>query len=56
MYFEPPRHPRAGVALGLAILAAWLAALGVALLTGDPADERRGPPAAGAIETTIDGR
>lgn len=44
MYMEPPRHPRAGVAVGLAILAAWCGAFGVALLTGDSADERRSPP------------
>ena len=46
---QPPRHPRAGVAVGLAILAVWLGAFSVALLTGDPSDERRGAPAAPVI-------
>ena len=45
MYTEPAPHPRAGVALGLAIAAVFLAAFGAALATGDPADERRAPPA-----------
>jgi hypothetical protein len=44
MYTERPRHPRAAVAVGLAILAVWLAGFSVALLTGDPADEHRSSP------------
>ena len=48
---QPPRHPRAGVAVGLAILAVWLGAFSVVLLTGDPAGEQQGTPAAGAVET-----
>ena len=44
MYTERPRHPRAAVALSLAILAVWLAGFSVALLTGDPADDRTSPP------------
>jgi hypothetical protein len=45
MYIGPPPHPRAGVAVGLTIAAVFLGAFGVALATGDPADERRTPPA-----------
>jgi hypothetical protein len=41
-----PRHPRAGIALGLAILAVWLGGFSVALVTGEPGDERRGSQSA----------
>jgi hypothetical protein len=34
-------HPRAGVAVGLTIAAVWLGAFGVALATGEPADQQR---------------
>jgi hypothetical protein len=46
---DRPPHPRAGIALGLAILAAWVIALGAALATSEPAGETRplsAPPAA----------
>jgi hypothetical protein len=36
-----PTHPRAGVAIGLTIAALWLGAFGVALATGEPADQQR---------------
>ena len=41
MYWQRARHPRAGVAIGLAILASWVGALGLALATGGPVDGRR---------------
>ena len=41
MYTQPAPHPRAGVAVGLTIAALFLGAFGVALVTGEPADERR---------------
>jgi hypothetical protein len=41
-----PRHPRAGLAVALAILAVWLGAFSIALATGDPAGERRATPPA----------
>lgn len=43
----PPPHPRAGIALGLVILTAWLGAFTVALFTGDTAGERHGMPPSG---------
>jgi hypothetical protein len=46
MYVQTPRHPRAGVAVGLAVLAVWLAAFAIALATDDPPD--RGPGVAPA--------
>ena len=33
MYTQPPPHPRAAAALGAAILAAWIGALGIAFAT-----------------------
>jgi hypothetical protein len=45
MYTRPAPHPRAGVAIGLTIAALWLGAFGVALATGEPADDHRTPPA-----------
>jgi hypothetical protein len=50
MYTQPPPNPRGAVALGLAIVAAWFAAFGVALVTGDSTDERHAAPAPGAVE------
>jgi hypothetical protein len=44
MYTQPPPHPRAAVAVGLTIAAAWLGAFGVVLATGEPADEHRAAP------------
>jgi hypothetical protein len=41
MYWQPAPHPRAGVAIGAAILAAWLGALGVAFASSDPAEPQR---------------
>jgi hypothetical protein len=41
MYWETPRHPRAGVAIGVALLAAWVGALGVAFATDDSAPQDR---------------
>jgi hypothetical protein len=50
MYTQTPRHPRAGLAAGLAILAAWLGALGIAFATDDSADRERGAgPAARTV-------
>jgi hypothetical protein len=46
VHTQPARHPRAGVAVGLTIGAVFLGAFGVALATGDPADEPRGSPPA----------
>jgi hypothetical protein len=46
VYTQTPPHPRAGVAVGLAVAAAWLGAFGIALATGEPADEQGAPPAA----------
>jgi hypothetical protein len=42
MYAQPPRDPRAGVALGLAIAALWLGGFVTALATGEATDERTG--------------
>jgi hypothetical protein len=52
MYDQTSRHPRAGAAVGLAILVAWLGALGVAFATGDAAEERR--VAARGLELTAE--
>jgi hypothetical protein len=52
MYWQRPRHPRAGVAIGLAILASWLGTLGLALASSDPVDGQRAAVAgADAAET-----
>jgi hypothetical protein len=46
MYWQEARHPRAGLAIGTAILVAWIAAVAIALATGDSGDgDRGGPPA-----------
>jgi hypothetical protein len=51
MYMHPARHPRAGMAIGLAILAAWLGAIGVAAATGDsPTGVQSAAPASGAVD------
>lgn len=41
MYWQRARHPRVGVAIGLAILGTWLGALGLALATSAPVDGQR---------------
>jgi hypothetical protein len=52
MYAQSARHPRAGAALGAAILAAWVGALGVAMAADGSKDgSRRAAPAAKAVET-----
>lgn len=52
MYWQRARHPRAGVAIGLAILASWLGALGLALANSEPVDGQRAAVAgAAAVET-----
>ena len=52
MYWQRARHPRAGVAIGLAILAFWLGALGLALANSEPVDGQRAVVAgADAAET-----
>jgi hypothetical protein len=40
-YWQPPRHPRAGLAIAVALVAAWLGAIGVAIATGDHDDGNR---------------
>jgi hypothetical protein len=50
MYMQPPPHPRAGAAVALAIVAAWLGALGVALAIDDTSGgtvDRGAAPATG---------
>jgi hypothetical protein len=44
MYTQTPHHPRAGAVIGLAILAVWLGALGLAFATDGSADGSRGAP------------
>jgi hypothetical protein len=44
MYSQPARHPRAGIAVGLAILATWLGAFGFAAATAEPGDSARPAP------------
>lgn len=41
-YWQPARRPRAGVAIGAAILAAWVGAVGVSFATDDSSDSDRG--------------
>jgi hypothetical protein len=56
MYWQRARHPRAGVAIGLAILAFWVGALGLALATGDPVDgQRAAVTGANAVKTAQSG-
>jgi hypothetical protein len=42
MYWQPARHPRAGIAIAAAIFVAWLGAVGIAFATDDSADGTRG--------------
>jgi hypothetical protein len=42
MYWQPPRKPRAGIAIGATILALWLGALGIAFATEGSGSESRG--------------
>jgi len=42
MYWQKPRHPRAGMAVGAAILVAWLGALVAAFASDDAPDRHRG--------------
>jgi hypothetical protein len=52
VYWQPARHPRAGIAIGLAILASWVGAVGLALAGGDSVDGHRAAVAgADAVET-----
>ena len=41
---QEARHPRAGIAVGAAILAMWAGAVAIELAAGDPADERTPVP------------
>jgi hypothetical protein len=55
MYWQRPRHPRAGVALGAAILAAWAGVIALDLARNDStADDRRyAAPGAVAIPPLV---
>jgi hypothetical protein len=56
MYWQRARHPRAGVAVGLAILAFWIGALGLALATGNPVEgQRTAVGGTDAVETAHSG-
>lgn len=56
MYWQRARHPRAGVVIGLAILASWLGALGLALANSEPVDGQRAAVAgADVVETAQSG-
>jgi hypothetical protein len=44
MYWQPPRKPRAGIAIGATILALWLGALGIAFATEGSGEGRAGQP------------
>jgi hypothetical protein len=56
VYWQRARHPRAGVAIGLAILASWLGAFGLALATSEPVDgQRTAVTSADAVETAQSG-
>jgi uncharacterized membrane protein (DUF441 family) len=56
MYWQRARHPRAGVAIGLAVLVSWLGALGLALATSEPVDgQRAAVTGADAVETAQTG-
>jgi hypothetical protein len=50
MYTQNARHPRAGVAVGLSILAAWLGALGLSALADDSGGVSHGGGSAGYAE------
>jgi hypothetical protein len=51
MYWQRPRHPRAGLAVGAAILAAWAGVVALDLATSDSTADDRGSAASGAVAT-----
>jgi hypothetical protein len=44
MYMQPARHPRAGIAIGIAILVLWMSAMTLAFATGEPTAGTRSQP------------
>jgi hypothetical protein len=54
VYWEASRHPRAGAAIGAAILAAWVGALGAAFGSGN--EQPNGLAAAFAVRVALDGQ
>ena len=51
MYWQRPRHPRAGIAIGSAILVAWLGAIGVSFATDGSSDGNAVPAKPGAVRS-----
>jgi hypothetical protein len=49
-YWRPARNPRAGVAIGAAILVAWLGALGVAIASDESVNENHESAPAGHVQ------
>jgi hypothetical protein len=49
MHWQEARHPRAGLAIGTAILVAWIAAVAIAFATDDSDDGDRSAPRSGEV-------